>query len=342
MKEVTMSAFAKPTSLKSALNLALYGPAGSGKTFSALLLGEGLVRNGSRRVAVLDTEQGTAFYSQAVPTRKAHPQAFDFDVLHTKSVTEALAALHALDPAEHGVVIVDSISHIWDACRNAYAGKLTKYGGIPLHAWATIKRPYKEMMNLLLSLPVHVIFCGRQGIDYGEDEGTGELKQVGFRLRAEGETGYEPDVLVRLESHKANRKAPATILAHVEKDRTGVLAGATIEWPTFDKLAKPLLGLLGSKQAAVPSDDEVAMKDVDALERQEEDRRQRSAEMAADYAARIAEANTADELRHVGQKLTLEVKSQLTPADLERVRQIYGKRQTALKATPRAPANATS
>ena len=94
-----MSVFQKPTSLKSALKLALYGQAGSGKTFTALLLSEGLARHAGRRVAVLDTEQGTAFYSQAVPNRKAHPQAFDFDVLHTRSVTETLDALHGLDPA---------------------------------------------------------------------------------------------------------------------------------------------------------------------------------------------------------------------------------------------------
>src|SRR3984885_3922139 len=298
-----MTAFAKPTSLKAALKLAFYGPAGSGKTFTALLLAEGLARENGRRVAVLDTEQGSAFYSQAVSSRKAHPLAIDFDVLHTKSGTEALPALHALDPAEHGVVVVDSISHIWDACRNAYAGKLTKHGGIPLHAWATIKRPYREMMNLLLSLPVHVIFCGRQGIDYGEDEGTGELKQVGYRLRAEGETGYEPDVLVRLESHKATKKAAATILAHVEKDRTGVLAGTTIDWPNFDKLAKPLLGLLGTKHATVPTDDEVALRDSEALERREERRRGQSAERATGYAARIAEAGSMEELRRVGGQL---------------------------------------
>src|SRR3974390_2162806 len=100
-----MSAFTKPTSLKAALKLALYGPAGSGKTFTALLLAEGLVRQSGRRVAVLDTEQGTAFYSQAVPRRKAHPEAFDFDVLHTRSVTDALSALHDLDPGVYGVVV---------------------------------------------------------------------------------------------------------------------------------------------------------------------------------------------------------------------------------------------
>jgi hypothetical protein len=168
------------------------------------------------------------------------------------------------------------------------------------------------------------------------------MKQLGFRLRAEGETGYEPDVLVRLETHKANRKAPATILAHVEKDRTGILAGSTIEWPTFDKLAKPLLGLLGTKQAPVPSDDEIAMRDSEALERQEEDRRQRSADLASDYAARIAEASTPEELRHVALQLTVDVKAQLVPADLERIRQLYGKRQARLKAPPQIPADATS
>jgi hypothetical protein len=326
-----MSVFAKPTSLKSALKLALYGPAGSGKTFTSLLLAEGLSRHAGRHVAVVDTEMGTAFYSQAVPRRTAHPEAFDFDVLHTRSITEMLSSLHALDPETYGVVVIDSISHLWDACRNAYTGKLTRQGGIPLHAWAAIKKPYREMMTLLLSLPIHVIFCGRQGIDYGEDEGTGELKQLGFRLRAEGETGYEPDVLVRLESHKTNRRQAATVLAYVEKDRTGILAGATIEWPTFDKLAKPLLGLLGPKQAQVPSEDEVAQRDADALEAREEERRQQSAELASSYAQRIAEAGTADELKRVGQELTVAVKARLDARDLERVRHLYGRRLAGLK-----------
>jgi hypothetical protein len=196
-------------------------------------------------------------------------------------------------------------------------------------------------MNLLLSLPVHVIFCGRQGIDYGEDEGTGELKQVGFRLRAEGETGYEPDVLVRLESHKADRRKPAVILAHVEKDRTGVLAGATIEWPTFDKLAKPLLGLLGTKDTGVPPDEDVALRDSEALERREERRREQSEELAADYAGRIAEAGTAEELRNVGRQLTAEVKARLTANDLERVRRLYVTRLAGLKAVPAEANGAT-
>ena len=44
-----------------------------------------------------DTEQGTAFYAQNVPQRSVHPQAFDFDVLHSRSITEVVAAVRAID-----------------------------------------------------------------------------------------------------------------------------------------------------------------------------------------------------------------------------------------------------
>jgi KaiC/GvpD/RAD55 family RecA-like ATPase len=134
-----MAGFEKPKPLKAALKVGLYGPAGSGKTFTSLLLAEGLARHAGKRVAFCDTEHGTAFYSQHVPERAAHPDAFDFDVLHTKSITEVLAAVQALDQDRFGVLVIDSITHLWDACRNAYNGKLTRAGTIPLHAWGAIK-----------------------------------------------------------------------------------------------------------------------------------------------------------------------------------------------------------
>jgi predicted ATP-dependent serine protease len=118
-----MPSFQKPQPLKAALKLGLYGPAGSGKTFTALLLSEGLAQHTGKRLAYIDTEFGTAFYGQTVPQRKVHPERFDFDVLHSKSITEVLAALKQLDLDRHGILVVDSISHLWDACRNAYTGQ---------------------------------------------------------------------------------------------------------------------------------------------------------------------------------------------------------------------------
>ena len=64
-----MTMFQKPEPLKAALKVGLYGPAGSGKTFTSLLIAEGLARHAGKRVAYIDTEQGTAFYAQVVPAR---------------------------------------------------------------------------------------------------------------------------------------------------------------------------------------------------------------------------------------------------------------------------------
>jgi hypothetical protein len=154
------------------------------------------------------------------------------------------------------------------------------------------QKPYKELMHLLLSTPVHVLICERQGNDFAEDDDSGELKNLGYKMRAEGETAYEPDVLVRLEAHKASKKALAIPIAHIEKDRTGVLAAQSIPSPTFDSLARPPLGLLGTTQAAMQSEEEIGVQDAEALARQEADRGRRSAELTGEYTGRFAQAET--------------------------------------------------
>jgi hypothetical protein len=182
-----------------------------------------------------------------------------------------------------------------------------------------------------------VLICGRQGIDYGEDEASGELKSLGFRMRAEGETAYEPDLLIRLESHRAGKNKTAVPVAHVEKDRTGVLAGQSITWPTYDNVARPLLGLLGTTQVAPPTDDEVGQLDAEALVRQDTERVERSAELAAEYTARFAQADAVGALERVGRALTPQVKGRLVTGDLTRVRKAYAVRLGQLKAEDQAP-----
>src|SRR5580704_4763674 len=329
-----MAGFEKPKPLKAALKMALYGAAGSGKTFTSLLIAEGLAQHTGKRIAYCDSEQGTAFYSQAVPQRKVHPAAFDFDVLHTRSITEVLTAVRGLNLDTYGVLVIDSITHLWDSCKNAYTGRMTRSGSVPLPAWSVIKRPYKELMNWILSSSVHVLLCGRQGNDFAEDQDSGELKNLGYKMRAEGETAYEPDLLLRLEAHKADRKKPAVVMANVEKDRTGILAGQSIPWPTFDNLAQPLLGLLGTTQATLPTDDEVGQQDAEALARQEAERRQRSAEMAEQYTARFTLADAVAALEQVGKELTPAVKQQLSAKDLARVRKAYAARLATLRPAP--------
>jgi hypothetical protein len=317
--------------------MGLYGPPGSGKTFTALLLAEGLAKMTGKRVAFIDTERGTDFYCQAVPSRAVHPEAFDFDAIYTRSITETLKEVRDLDAKTHSVLVLDSVTHFWEAAMAGYGGKLTKIGTIPMHAWGKIKKPYKDLMAFMLSSPMHIIICGRQKTVYEEDEETEELKSVGVTMRAEGETPYEPHILIRMEAIKPKKtNEVAQIIAFAEKDRTGVLSGRSFINPTFETLCKPLLGLLGDKQARIATSDESAAQDAEALGEQDRAREAKSQEHLKKFSARIELAADADSLKVIGKEITPQIKAQMLPADVAMLREKYQEREVKLSGTTQA------
>lgn len=316
--------------------MGIYGPPGSGKTFTSLLLAEGLAAASAKRIAYVDTERGTDFYCKAVPERAVHPTAFDFDALYTRSLTEVLSAVKGLSPDEYGVIVLDSITHLWEAAIQAYGGNQTRVGTIPMHAWGKIKKPYKDLMATLLSSPMHVLICGRQGTEYATDEETDELKAVGVKMKAEGETPYEPHILIRMEAIKPKKSMElATIVAYAEKDRTGVLAGRSFVNPNFDTLCKPLLGLLSGTQAHMDSTDETATKDAEAIAEQDRKREAESAELLEDFTAKIMLCKTPEDLKAVGKTITPAVKARMLPADVTKVREKYQEKDSVLSGTSR-------
>lgn len=320
-----MAGFRKAKAEQAFIKLGAYGPPGSGKTLTGLICAEGLAKVTGKRIAVVDTERGTDFYCQAVPERTAHPEAFDFDALYSRSIVEVVETVKAIDPTKYGVVIIDSISHIWDAAIGAYKGKKTSIGSIPLQAWGDIKKPYKELMAVLLSLPMHVIICGRQSNEMGEGEG-GELTKIGVKMRAEGETQYEPHITLRMESTKPRKAGEvAQIMAIVEKDRTGLLQGKVIINPTFDKLLKPILPLLGDTQAKVETEEETGQKDAEAMVSAEARKAQESAKTLAKFRANLDVAATVsrEEIERVGKTITAEVKKAMLPAHVAELRQHF-------------------
>jgi hypothetical protein len=334
-----MSGFRKASAEQAALKTAVYGPPGSGKTLTTLLMAEGLAKRDGKRIAYVDTERGTDFYCKAVPERAVHPEAFDFDALYSRSITEVQSELKKLDPAVYGVIAIDSMTHIWEAARAAYSGKQTKIGTIPMQAWGQIKKPYKDIMAFLLSSPMHVFILGRQGTDYATDEETDELKAIGVKMKAEGETAYEPHILLRMEAIKPRKSNElATIVAYAEKDRTGVLSGRSFANPTYETICGPLLGLLGGNQAKIKSSDEVANDDAEAIERAEHDLAATSGELMRTFSARIELADTSAALKKIGDSITPQIKARMLPADLATVREKYHRRMSAIpdneKSTP--------
>ena len=90
-----MGKFVKAKSEQAFFKVALYGKTGSGKTLTSLLWAEGLAAREGKRVAFIDTERGSEFYSIDIPERTVHPKAFDFDRLITRSLMETLEAVES-------------------------------------------------------------------------------------------------------------------------------------------------------------------------------------------------------------------------------------------------------
>lgn len=323
--------FRKAKAEQASLKIGMYGPPGSGKTFTALLVAEYLASRTKKRVAFVDTERGTDFYSQAVKERKVHPEAFDFDAIYTRSITEVLNEVRNLDPKQYAVVVLDSMTHLWEAAIAAYSGRQTTAGTIPFHAWGRIKKPYKELMAHLLSTPIHVIICGRQGNEFEEDEETGETKKVGVKMKAEGETPYEPHILLRMEAVRDLKRGTLDIVAVAEKDRTGILQGNQFHNPTGETLVKPLLPLLGDKQAMVATVDETGLADAERLADEEHQREATSAESLRKLKAQFDLAGTPDEVEAVSKSITPELKKQLLPAHVNELRDEYRKASSRVK-----------
>jgi AAA domain len=316
-----MAGFKKAKAEQAAIKMGLYGPTGSGKTFTALLLAEGLAKLNGKRIAYVDTERGTDFYCKSVAERKVHPDAFDFDAIYTRSITEITEAIRGLNANQYSAVVLDSMTHIWEAAQAAYTGRVNRAGHIPFHAWAGIKKPYKDLVAYLLSSPLHVFICGRQGNEFDEDE-NGELKKVGTKMKAEGETAYEPHILIHME-HVRDKSGTSQVSAFVEKDRTSILFGKTILNPNFDSIIKPLLPLLGGTQAIIATADETASKDADAMATADAARESESATLAKRYIARMDLALDKAELDKVSKEITVEVKAKMLNADLAMVREKY-------------------
>jgi hypothetical protein len=135
--------------------IGLWGPSSSGKTYTALQIARGLV-GPQGRIGLIDTERRRAeFYADL---------AGGWDHLNLEPpfspqrYTEALGAFE--EAGQHGCVIVDSMSHVWEGEGGVLdVADRSTYGG--LKKWQAPKMAYKRMVNNLLRAPFHVIFCLR-------------------------------------------------------------------------------------------------------------------------------------------------------------------------------------
>jgi len=95
--------FRKAERKKAKLRLGILGPAGSGKTYSSLLIAQGL--NGS--VALIDTEHGSG---------ELYANLIDYDVATLNppfTPQRYIELIKNAEEAAYNTLIIDSLSHAW-------------------------------------------------------------------------------------------------------------------------------------------------------------------------------------------------------------------------------------
>ena len=251
VKEVNQKTKTKPqffTNIQNTLpylKVGLEGFAGSGKTYTAALIAKGLYKKfGFKKpIAIFDTEKSAKFLKKFFAD-----DGIEAMVKDSKSFADLLEAMRIAEESA-SVLIIDSISHIWRDVMDSYQ-KRTGRKQLTFQDWNPIKQLWSQFTESFLRAELHIIMCGRAGFEYDfqDIEGTGkkQLVKTGVKMKVEGETAYEPDLLILMERFeeildKDNKKVyrQATVI----KDRSNLLDGKTFVNPTFENF-EPVINYL--------------------------------------------------------------------------------------------------
>ena len=155
------------------IKIGLQGCAGSGKTFSSLLLAKGLTNGDFTKVAIIDTENGSA-------DLYAHLGNYNVLSLQTPFTPQKyVEAIEVCEKAGMEVIILDSISHCWDYLLDYHSS----LAGNSFTNWAKIKPLEKLFIDKILQSNAHVIATMRTKQDYVLNQKDGKFipEKVGLK-----------------------------------------------------------------------------------------------------------------------------------------------------------------
>lgn len=201
------------TRKKTKLRLNTSGPAGSGKTMSALLMAKGLVGDWSK-IAVIDTENGSAsLYS--------HLGGFNtIDLQAPFSPERYIQAIDACIAGGIECIIIDSSSHEWSGTGgcieiNEHLAQ-SKFKGNTWSAWSQTTPRHDAFVQKVLQCPAHVITCTRSKMETVMTDDK-KVKKLGMKdIQREG---WEYELTVSLSLDRDTHTAQAS------KDRTELFEG---------------------------------------------------------------------------------------------------------------------
>lgn len=250
MSRFSQARKASRTQLKA--RVALDGPSGAGKTYTAIEWGQ-VLQGPDGRTLVIDTEHGSAEW---------YSDRWDYDVLTWTPpyVPGELAATIREAAAKYEVVVVDSFSHFWEGeggTRDiADAAAERSMGGNSFAGWKVATPALRHLIDTVLGAEAHVICTMRSKMEYvlEQDERTGKTKPKKIGLAPVMRQGVEYEFTLigdlDLEHRLVVTKSRCSALADqvVQPGRAGDAARQFLDW--LDDGEKPI----GPAEAAAIAD----------------------------------------------------------------------------------------
>ena len=196
-----MTAFAPARKQQLKARVALAGPTGSGKTWTALVWAQVI----GKRIALVDTEHSSASYYADHFTFDTANWTGDYDPRELAKLIQQTAA-----SGEYDVLIVDSLSHFWEGEGGTLdiadaAGKRAQ--GNSFAGWKVATPAIRHLIDVIRSAPIHVIVTMRSKMEYVQerDDRTGKntVRKVGMAPIMRAGVEYEFTVVgdLDLEHH---------------------------------------------------------------------------------------------------------------------------------------------
>ena len=202
--------FRKAQRKKAKLRLGITGPAGSGKTFGALLVAFGL----GGKIALIDTENGSGDLYSSLGDYDVGTISAPYDV------RKYIQAIHEAENAGYNIIIIDSLSHAWSGegglldMQSKFAE--TSRSGNSYTAWRKVTPLHNQLIDTMLASKAHIIATMRSKTEYVQiqnEKGKSEIRKVGLApVQREG-MDYEFGTVFDLSINH---------MATVSKDRTGI------------------------------------------------------------------------------------------------------------------------
>lgn len=197
-------AFKKADKKQTYLRMALLGPAGSGKSFTALRLAHSIAKGGL--IAAFDTERRSLSKYAGDPSWDGGN--FEFivdDEMPDFDVRRYIQAIQDAEKAGAVVMIIDSLSHAWAGPGGILAFVDVKKGNSNngFSAWRDATPLHNKLIDTILSAKMHIIATLRVKMEYVQDKdanGKTSVRKVGLQPVQRDGVEYEFDVVADMES----------------------------------------------------------------------------------------------------------------------------------------------